>query len=237
MQNITILTAMQGEAEPLLKKLSLTEESRSLKEGLPFRLYKGTFGSSAITLLTSGTDTVHQVDNVATVPAALMTYLAIDHFNPDIIINSGTAGGIGKKGCAIGDVYLSAGTFNFHDRRIPIPGFEEYGLGSYPCYDTSTMAKALNLKTGAVSTGNSLDLLDRDMEIITSNEAIIKDMEAAAIAWVCRLFSVPMFAVKAITDLIDEQTPTEEQFLKNLQESTLKLTSTQLEILRYLEKH
>ena len=33
------------------------------------------------------------VDNVGTVPSAVLTYAAIEAFKPDIIINAGTAGG------------------------------------------------------------------------------------------------------------------------------------------------
>jgi hypothetical protein len=36
---------------------------------------------------------VHNVDYVGTVPAALSAYLATQHFNPDLIISAGTAGG------------------------------------------------------------------------------------------------------------------------------------------------
>jgi len=61
------------------------------------------------------------------------------------------------------------------------------------------------------------------MKFILQNGAIIKDMEAATIAWVCQLYNTPMFALKAITDLIDDQAPPREQFLKNLQMVCLSL--------------
>ena len=31
----------------------------------------------------------------------------------------------------------------------------------------------------------------------------VKEMEAAAIAWVAALFHIPMFSVKSITDIVD----------------------------------
>jgi nucleoside phosphorylase len=228
--------AMQSEAEFLIQSLHLRKRHQSFRSGIPFEVYQGSLETVRLTLVTSGTDPDWLVDNVATVPAALMTYLAIEKFAPELLLNAGTAGGLAGQGCGIGDVYLSSGRFSFHDRRIPLPGFDQYGMGFYPAYDTSAVAHELKLKTGAVSTGNSLDLLEKDMQIIQANQAIIKDMEAAAIAWVCRTLSVPMFAVKAITDLIDEDAPPETEFMKNLHLASANLCLKTIEVLRYLEK-
>ena len=44
----------------------------------------------------------------------------------------------------------------------------------------------------------------------------VKEMEAAAIAWVCRLFGdTPMFCIKAITDIVDGGRLTQEEFVEN----------------------
>lgn len=67
-----------------------------------------------------GKCTIHGVDNVGTVPAAVTAYLAAQEFHPDLVISAGTAGGFQSKGAAIGDVFLATGFAN-HDRRIPIP--------------------------------------------------------------------------------------------------------------------
>ncbi len=228
--------AMQSEAESLIQGLDLGRQEHSFRSGIPFEVYQGAFGTVRLSIITSGIDPDYHVDNVATVPATLMTYLAIDKFTPELLLNAGTAGGMAEKGCEIGDVYLSSGTFCFHDRRIPLPGFDRYGRGFYPACDTSAIARELKLKTGTVSTGNSLDLLEKDMQLIKANQAIIKDMEAAAIAWVCRTLSVPMFAIKAITDLIDEDTPPQTQFMENLHLASTNLGIKTIEVLRYLEK-
>ncbi|BHH85608.1 hypothetical protein LA52FAK_38970 [Desulforhopalus sp. 52FAK] len=202
---------------------------------VPFEVYEGKLERTQLSLLVSGTDPHHGVDNVANVPATLMTYLAIEKYNPDLVVNVGTAGGIAERGCEIGDVYLSSGLFTFHDRRIPLPRFEQYGLGQYTSYDTSVISKELQLKTGSVSTGNSLDLLEKDMQLIKKSGAIIKDMEAAAIAWVCQTLSVPLMSIKAITDLIDKSTPTEIQFMENLHQAVTNLQIKTVEVLELLD--
>ncbi len=39
--------------------------------------------------------------------------------------------------------------------------------------------------------------------MMKQNEASVKDMEAAAIAWVCSLSNTPMFCVKVCSDIVD----------------------------------
>jgi 5'-methylthioadenosine nucleosidase len=72
------------------------------------------------------------------------------------VINAGTAGGFKAKGAAIGDVFVSSRTLN-HDRRIPLPGFQEFGIGCHDAYPTVNLRAALGYKHGAVTTSNSLD--------------------------------------------------------------------------------
>jgi hypothetical protein len=66
---------------------------------------------------------------------ALTAFYAIHETNPDIVINAGTAGGFKRVGASIGDAFITT-SCSHHDRRIPIPGFTEYGKGdhaSIPC--------------------------------------------------------------------------------------------------------
>ncbi len=214
--NIALIIAMRSEAAPLIEAMDLKKQDGAFPGKTPFEGYDGSYEGKQVSVIVSGRSRVHGIDNVATQPAALMTFLAIDRMNPDLIINAGTAGGMAEHGCRIGDVYLSEGPFCYHDRRIPLPRFREYGIGSYPSVDTSELAASLGFKRGRISTGDSLDMTDRDLEMIRENGAVIKEMEAAAVAWVCEMMEVPMFAVKAITDLIDRSMSTEEQFVANL---------------------
>jgi len=61
-------------------------------------------------------------------------------FEPDIIINAGTAGGFKRVSGNIGDVYV-CNEFKHHDRRIPIPGFEEYGHGHHKTLSVDNLIK------------------------------------------------------------------------------------------------
>lgn len=62
-----------------------------------------------------------------------------------------------------------------------------------------------------------------------SEGAVVKEMEAAAVAWVCQQLSVPFFAIKSITDIVDGDKKSEDEFYSNLDIATeslkIKLTS------------
>ncbi|XP_019702367.1 5'-methylthioadenosine/S-adenosylhomocysteine nucleosidase isoform X4 [Elaeis guineensis] len=213
---VLIIIAMQTEALPLVNKFQLSEDTDGslFPTGVPWIRYHGLYKELHINLVWPGKDSVLGVDSVGMISASLVTYASIQALNPDLIINVGTAGGSRAKGACVGDVYL-ASNVAFHDRRIPIPVFDMYGIGSRRTFSTPNLLKELNLKVGKLSTGDSLDMSPQDEASILANDATIKDMEGAAVAYVADLLSVPAIFVKAVTDIVDGAKPTSE-FLQNL---------------------
>lgn len=55
------------------------------------------------------------------------------------------------------------------------------------------------------------------------NDASVKEMEGAGIAWAAHLFGTPLFALKSITDIVDGDRPPQEEFLENLQKAAIAL--------------
>lgn len=51
---------------------------------------------------------------------------------------------------------------------------------------------------------------------LEANNASVKEMEAAGIAHVATMFGVPLIAIKAITDIVDGDKPTQDEFMENL---------------------
>ncbi|KAK3195252.1 hypothetical protein Dsin_026562 [Dipteronia sinensis] len=214
--SIVIIIAMQTEAMPLVNKFELKEDLESpFPKGVPWVRYHGSYKDLHINIIWPGKDLALGVDNVGTVSSSLATYAAILALKPDLIINAGTAGGLKAKGASVGDVYL-ASEVAFHDRRIPIPVFDLYGVGLRQACSTPNLLKELNLKTGKLSTGDSLDMTPQDESSIIANDATVKDMEGAAVAYVADLLKVPAIFVKAVTDIIDGDKPTSEEFMQNL---------------------
>ena len=85
------------------------------------------------------------------------------------------------------------------------------------------VGRSLGFSLGAVSTGNALDAPEADLAKMDSYQAIAKDMEAASVAWVCEQFDIPFTALKAITDLVDSDESTAEQFVSNFEIATQRL--------------
>jgi 5'-methylthioadenosine nucleosidase len=91
------------------------------------------------------------------------------------------------------------------------------------------------LKSGVVSTGNSLGFVSEDLELMHSANTAVKDMESAAVAYVCRLWQTPMLAIKAVTDIVDGDKATTEEFLANLQKSSAALQDVVCKVLQFMQ--
>ncbi|KAG2497949.1 hypothetical protein HYH03_004211 [Edaphochlamys debaryana] len=217
---------MDAEAKPLIQALDLKEDTPPKIVGpAPCVTFSGVHDGLHIHVVWNGKDRETGVDNVGTVPAALSTYLSVLAFQPDVVISAGTAGGFKAQGAAIGDVFLGSAVIN-HDRRIPLPNFDKYGIGYSNCLATPNLQSSLGLKQGVVSSGNSLDYTDKCMEIMAQHSVAVKEMEAAAIAWACNLYHVPLMCVKAVTDIVDGDRATAEEFLENLHAAAAALQGT-----------
>ncbi|XVF45460.1 hypothetical protein PTKIN_Ptkin02bG0208400 [Pterospermum kingtungense] len=232
--SILIIIAMQTEAIPVVNKFQLTENPHSLfPKGVPWVHYHGTYKDITLNLIWPGKDLTLGVDSVGTISSSLVTYASIQASKPDLIINAGTAGGFKAKGAGIGDVFLISHVA-FHDRRIPIPVFDLYGVGLRQAFSTPNLLKTLNLKTGKLSTGDSLDMSPQDEASITANDATIKDMEGAAVAYVADLLKVPAIFLKAVTDIVDGEKPTAEEFLQNLAAVTAGLEQAVTQVIDFV---
>mmetsp|Transcript_8574 Transcript_8574/g.25129 ORF Transcript_8574/g.25129 Transcript_8574/m.25129 type:complete len:282 (+) Transcript_8574:27-872(+) len=251
-ETIAVLVAMEAEAAPLVSLLGLKPCPKSHRHApLPSVVRSGAMMTDdddggkknvqqkqkkrcEVVVATCGADSTHGVDSVGTVNAALCAYEILKTHEPDVLINAGTAGGFREKGARIGDVFL-VDEVKYHDRRIPIPTFTKYGVGAIRTAETPNMRKTLkDLKCGVCSTGNSLDATEVDREMMSRNDASVKEMEAAAVAKVCEMFDVPFVCVKAITDIVDGPHAAEKEFLENLAMAGKRLQETVPKVLEFM---
>ena len=236
---VVIVMAMKAEAMPLIAALDLKPLEIAEYEPFGAAAFRATVSPAGhaagpsidVILVHLGTCDRFAVDNIGTQPATLLTYLAIQRFRPGLVLSAGTCGGFVRRGAAIGTVYVSHNKIIFHDRRIAIPGFDSYGLGSYPPAQLAAHATHLGLELGVISSGNALDLPAADEAIMDAHHAVAKDMEAAAVAWVCERLKTPMGAVKAVTDLVDSGRPTADEFLDNLHRAAQALSRAMVGLL------
>ncbi len=234
-KHVALLFAMQDEALPLIRRLELADKGY-LSPPMPMRWYDGAVGRLRVDVIVMGADRRFGIDCIGTQPAAVATQLVLDKLDPDLLINAGTCGGFIKRGGTIGKVYLTGGPFYFHDRRIPLPPFEKYADGGWQLCDVEEWCGALGLEQGAVSSGNSLDMNDDDASRIEAVATVAKDMEAAAIAWVADQHDKPLCAVKAVTDLVDGEHPTHEEFERHLHTASDALSDTLVQFLNHLNE-
>lgn len=243
--NVVIAIAMEAEASPFVNHLNLQPDPSFFPTETPFHAFRGKHNNCNLTVITNGKDVVHGtgVDNVGTVPASVATFLSLqklksDNDPADLLINAGTCGGFKRKGAAIGDVFLTTAVAN-HDRRIAIPGFTPYGIGHIESTSVENLASHINAKLGVCTTGNSLDFHELDSHHMLENDASVKDMEAAGIAWAAELWSTPHFGVKVVTDIVDGDKPSHEEFMENLGTAAGSLQSALPKIIDYVcdKKH
>ncbi|MCH2535130.1 MAG: hypothetical protein MK008_11865 [Bdellovibrionales bacterium] len=230
---IGIYMAMESEAKAFIESLEFTSGIDTSPYG--FKSYSAEDKNYKIQLLVGEQDSKYNVQSVGTVPAAIATDMLIKNFNPNVVINAGTAGGFKSRGAQIGEVYAADST-QFHNRRIQIPGYAEYGR-YYLTHKNDYYQKIisnLNLKAGLLTTGDSLDYSDLDKELVEPNKAVIKDMEAAAIAWVCYHHQTPAIFLKSVTDIVDGPHANVNEFLQNLQEASTNLSKT---LIRLIQSH
>lgn len=141
---------------------------------------------------------------IGKVNAAMGTLTLIEHFHPDVVVNSGVAGGTGG-GASILDVVL-AKNIAYHDVWCG-PGTqwgEATGCPRFfePPKDAEAMAAALGTKFGLVASGDIFVSREEDVRRILAlyPEAMAVDMESGAIAQVCYKKDVPMYCLRVVSD-------------------------------------
>ena len=183
--------AMRAEAQPIIDALGATPCEAVPDDPLPSRWYAATRSGIDVIVAVNGVDPQHGVDAIATQPAALTTYATCRRWPIDLVITAGVAGGWARCGASVGDVYVSGDRFVYHDRRIALGGVRGVRCRVVPLGRRLAARDRLGFRQGIVTTSNSLDETDDDRRMIAASGACVKDMEAAAVADVARLFGDP----------------------------------------------
>ena len=246
---------MEAEAQPLIQQLKAVEQELFFAP-LPCRLFTAPVPAAPLTIeepttssqanfsilnsqfsiniVTNGRQ--HDRDLIGCEAAALTTTVAIQLLKPDLVISSGTCGGWKRKGAEVGQVYIANGAM-FHDRRVPGDNaWDTQGLGNYPVWEGSyRLAKKLQMPMGKVTTGSSFDLLPIEEQYIDANGGELKEMEGAAVAFVCSMYHIPVILVKAVTNLRDAPSDDIKDFHSHLKAVCQRLCEANIDILREIQ--
>ncbi|NEU31594.1 5'-methylthioadenosine/S-adenosylhomocysteine nucleosidase [bacterium LRH843] len=210
---IGIIGAMDEEVE--LIKGTLENRDDTTIAGCEF--HKGNIKGTEVILLKSG---------IGKVNAAVGTTLLIQLFQPDCIINTGSAGGFNES-LKVGDVVIStevryndvdATVFGYEFGQVPqMPAFYE------PSEELMNVAKkaaeqvGVHAAQGLIVSGDSFMSDPKRVEELKTlfKDPYCAEMEAGAIAQVCHQFGTPFVIIRSLSDIAGSEAKVSfEQFLE-----------------------
>ena len=194
MKKIGIIAAMSKELNLLLPLM--TDIATTVANG--FEFHSG---------LIAGHEVVAMQCGIGKVNASIGCMTMIDRFAPDIIINTGVAGGTGAAAHvmdivvadAIGyhDVWCGPGTQWGEAAGCPATFATPASLLALPCLQNRP-----DVKFGLVASGDifvdSADVVSRILALYP--QALAVDMESAALAQTCYLRGVPFLCMRVVSD-------------------------------------
>lgn len=188
---IGIIVAMDKELRLLLD--AVEDCSSASVNGYTF--YTGTMAGRKVVAMKCG---------IGKVNAAIGALTMIENFHPQIVINSGVAGGTGQ-GAGILDLVI-ASEIAYHDVWCG-PGTQWGAAAECPAafacpIDAGEMAKALGAKAGLIASGDIFVSREEDVKRILDlyPGTIAVDMESAAIAHTCHIKGTPMICLRIVSD-------------------------------------
>jgi adenosylhomocysteine nucleosidase len=195
---ILVLAAMHKELTLILEHL--TPYTQSVKENIT--VYSGKMGKNDVIAAQCG---------IGKVNSALRTLKLIEAYKPDLVINSGVAGGVDPS-MKIGSVMVPDAVA-YHDVWCG-PGTEIGQADGCPLFfKPSENALAIIKKQskeaetpyrfGLICSGDRFISLPEEVKTIKSNfpEALGCDMESASIAQACYTSGVPFLVIRVMSDM------------------------------------
>lgn len=188
-----------------------------------------------------GHEVIVAMCGVGKVFAALCAQTMILKYNPDIIINTGVAGGLSKT-LAIGDIAVSTAvvqhdmdTSPIGDPKGLISGINiiEIPADKGLCDLVLKSAKELSMRAeaGIIASGDQFVATNERKEyIVDTFGAISCEMEGAAIGQVCYVNNKPFVVIRAISDGGDDEAGMSfDKFMLLAAENSVKLLIKVLE--------
>lgn len=214
MKPIVVIAAVPQEID--LLEIALEHSGRVKACG--FDYFEGTIGNVRIVVCVSG---------VGKVNAAAAAAVLIDRYQPQLVINIGCAGAYIGSGLSIGNLVVASEEILADDgvhvaegwkdlRYMNIPSVEQGGLSLYNVLPLSRHAseKAMQLadyygvflmrgRSATVSTCSGTRL--HGSELSNRWNALIENMEGAAVAQVCLRCGVDCLEIRGISNYVEER--------------------------------
>jgi adenosylhomocysteine nucleosidase len=220
---IGIIGAMEEEVVLLREQLSHLQEQKLA--GCEF--YLGKLHEQEVVLLKSG---------IGKVNAAIGTTLMIQLYKPDVILNTGSAGGFHKE-LNVGDIVIST-EVRHHDVDATVFGYEYGQVPQMPASYTpdeklieaaeraGALLENLQVVKGLIASGDSFMSDHSRVEEIRTKfpKLFAAEMEAAAIAQTCYQFGLPFVIIRSLSDIAGKDARMSyDQFLKTASQHSADL--------------
>jgi len=227
-----IIGAMEPEVAIL--KAKLTNGETSTHAGYTF--YQGQLDGNDVVIVQSG---------IGKVAAALATAILIDKFQPDYVVNTGSAGGFDPS-LKVGDIVVSS-EVRYHDVDVTAFGYEIGQLPANPAayipHQTLVAAAKqgiasldnINAMIGLITTGDTFMTKADDIAKARANFPTMAavEMEGAAIAHTCHQFSVPFVIIRSLSDIAGAESPTSfDEYLETASVNSSELVINMLNALK-----
>lgn len=199
---VGIIGAMEEEIRVLKERLIEMQEVKVHQSVF----YQGMIHEKSVVLVQSG---------IGKVNASIITTLLVQQFNVDVIINTGTAGGLTSH-LKVGDVVI-ANELVHHDVDVCAFGYKKGQMAGmpesyFPTIQYMTLAKKAchKLKVapvlGKIVSGDQFIHSQKQRQHIveTFDQAIACEMESAAIAQTAYVLGVPFVIIRSISDNANE---------------------------------
>ena len=201
---IAVIGAMEQEVELLRSKLTNAQTETIANSEFTSGLIDG----KEVILLKSG---------IGKVNAAMSTTILLDKYKPDVVINTGSAGGFDAN-LDVGAIVISD-EVRHHDCDVTAFGYEIGQMAGMPAAykaDEELIKVAKEAVTevgthpfavGLICSGDVFMADPKRVEEVRQNFPTMKacEMEAAGVAQVCYQFDVPFVVIRSLSDIAGKQ--------------------------------
>ncbi|PPA71488.1 5'-methylthioadenosine/S-adenosylhomocysteine nucleosidase [Jeotgalibacillus proteolyticus] len=201
---IAIIGAMEEEVTFLRSNIKNAEKATIANS----EFISGMINDAEVVLVRSG---------IGKVNAAMTTTILVERYKPDVIINTGSAGGFDPS-LNIGDIVIST-EVRHHDVDVTVFGYE---YGQVPNLPAAFIAHQ-TLKEAAERSAEAIENVQAVSGLIATGDSFMNDpvrvealrdkfenlqaleMEAAAIAQVAHQYGIPFVIIRSLSDIAGKE--------------------------------
>lgn len=196
---------------------AMEEEVQILRDNMENITTESVAGSEFTIGTLCGKETILLKSGIGKVNAAMSTTILMERFNPDYVINTGSAGGF-HHSLNVGDVVISSEVrhhdvdvtaFNYEYGQVPgmPPAFLANDLLKKVAIESSKNVTDIQVVEGLIATGDSFMSDPERVEFVRGKigDIYAVEMEAAAVSQVCHSYDAPFVVIRALSDIAGKE--------------------------------